>query len=356
MFIPLNRIRRLAFFAVFCVAWFNVAVGGPLEAISALKKTVLVLYGNPLSIPAIRTTEQGLMAGLSRGQTEEVEIFSEYLDLSRFPAAQYGDDLVHYLRARYAARKPDVVIAVGSSALELALAHRDELFAGTPIVFTNVDHHEVERKEMPPNVTGLWMAGIFSEQWSWRSNCNPKLAKSFASAALESRSKPGTMKRGRSWSALPPGFAPAGWTNGHWKPCWMKSLNCHLIRWCFTYQCFSTGPESRSRHFRWRGSSLKFPACRSTVCPGPNLNKESSAELCWIFRRSGTRPPHSPSAYSRVRDAHAEEVESIIKVANSPEGKDLLLGIEPEERADAILERLFEEPSLARDHLVHLVH
>ena len=42
-------------------------------------------------------------------------------------------------------------------------------------------------------------------------------------------------------------------------------------------------------------------------------------------------------------DAHAEAVESIIQVANSPEGKDLLLSIEPEERADAILERLFEE-------------
>jgi PAS domain S-box-containing protein len=152
-----NRIQRLAFFAVFCLAWFNITVGRPIETLSGLKKIVLVLYSNPLSIPAIRTTEQGLMAGLSRGQTEEVEIFSEYLDLSRFPAAQYGDDLVRYLRLRYAARKPDVVIAVGSSALELALAHRDELFADIPIVFTNVNHHEVEGKEMPPNVTGLWL-------------------------------------------------------------------------------------------------------------------------------------------------------------------------------------------------------
>jgi len=40
------------------------------------------------------------MAGLSRGQPEEVGIFSEYLDLSRFPVAQYGDDLVRYLRAQ----------------------------------------------------------------------------------------------------------------------------------------------------------------------------------------------------------------------------------------------------------------
>ena len=119
---------------------------------------VLVLYDNRLSIPAVKMTDQGLMASLSRGQPEKVEIFSEYLDLSRFPAAQYGDDIVRYLRAKYTARKPDVVIGAGSSALELALAHRDELFAGVPIVFANVDHREVEGREMPPNVNGLWMA------------------------------------------------------------------------------------------------------------------------------------------------------------------------------------------------------
>ena len=122
------------------------------------KKTVLVLHGDRLSIPTVKMTDPGLIAGLSRGQPEEVEIFSEYLDLTRFPAAQYGDDLVRYLRARYAARRPDVVIAVGSSALELVLAHRDELFASVPDVFVNVDHRDVEGREMPPNVTGLWMA------------------------------------------------------------------------------------------------------------------------------------------------------------------------------------------------------
>jgi hypothetical protein len=46
---------------------------------------VLVLYNERLSIPATRTTEQGLMTALLRGQPEGLEIFSEYLDLVRFP-------------------------------------------------------------------------------------------------------------------------------------------------------------------------------------------------------------------------------------------------------------------------------
>jgi hypothetical protein len=59
-------------------------------------------------------------------------------------------------------RKPDVVIAVGSSALKLALTHRDELFEGVRIVFVNVGNREVKGREMPPNVTELWMALMFN--------------------------------------------------------------------------------------------------------------------------------------------------------------------------------------------------
>jgi two-component system, LuxR family, sensor kinase FixL len=42
MHILLNRIRLLAFIAVMCVAWFNPAVGRPVEALSTVKKTVLI--------------------------------------------------------------------------------------------------------------------------------------------------------------------------------------------------------------------------------------------------------------------------------------------------------------------------
>ena len=152
----LSRARPLAYVTLFWIAWCA-AFCGRLEAISTQKKAVLVLYGDRLSIPAMKATEQGLMAGLSRGRLEDLEIFSEYLDLERFPAARYEDDLVHYLRTRYSGRKPDVVIAVGSFALELAVAHGDELFPGVPIVFANVDLREMEGREMPPNVTGLRM-------------------------------------------------------------------------------------------------------------------------------------------------------------------------------------------------------
>jgi PAS domain S-box-containing protein len=158
MLILSNRIQRLTFFGVFCVAWFNAYAGRPVEALSAPKKTVLVLYGDPLSAPADRMTEQGLTVALSSAHGWNLEVFSEYLDLMRFPAAQYGDDIVRFLRARHETRKPDVLITLANTTLQFVLDHRDDLFPGVPIVFANVDHREVEGKEMPPNITGLWMA------------------------------------------------------------------------------------------------------------------------------------------------------------------------------------------------------
>jgi PAS domain S-box-containing protein len=174
MLILPNQIQRLALFAVFYVAWFNVGVIRPSEALGVQKKKVLVLYGDPLSTPADRMTEQGLTVALSSAHGWNLEVFSEYLDLMRFPAAQYGDDIVRFLRARHETRKPDVLITLANTTLQLVLDHRDDLFPGVPIVFAGVDHREVEGKEMPPNITGLWMAWDYQRTLELALQLQPK--------------------------------------------------------------------------------------------------------------------------------------------------------------------------------------
>jgi PAS domain S-box-containing protein len=103
-----------------------------------------------------------------------LEVFSEYLDLMRFPAAQYGDDIVRFLRARHETRKPDVLITLANTTLQFVLDHRDDLFPGVPIVFAGVDHREVEGKEMPPNITGLWMAWDYQRTLELALQLQPK--------------------------------------------------------------------------------------------------------------------------------------------------------------------------------------
>jgi hypothetical protein len=103
----LNRIQRVVFhFAAYWFAFSNAGVVQPVQAVGNPRKTVLVLYGDPLSAPADRMTEQGLSAALSSGNGSRLEVFTEYLDLVRFPTAQYGDDIVRYPRARYWTRRP----------------------------------------------------------------------------------------------------------------------------------------------------------------------------------------------------------------------------------------------------------
>ena len=173
MLLP-NQVRRLAFFAAFSVAWFNAAAGEPLEVSKAPKKTVLVLYGERLSIPAIRMIDEGMIAALSGAHEMDLEVFPEYLDLARFPEAQYGDDLARYLRARYGTRKPDVLIALVNPTLRFVLDHRDELFPGVPIVFSGIDHREIEGKEMPPGVTGLWLGWDYQRTLELALQLQPK--------------------------------------------------------------------------------------------------------------------------------------------------------------------------------------
>jgi PAS domain S-box-containing protein len=119
-------------------------------------------------------TEQGLTVALSSAHGWNLEVFSEYLDLMRFPAAQYGDDIVRFLRARHETRKPDVLITLANTTLQFVLDHRDDLFPGVPIVFANVDHREVEGKEMPPNITGLWMAWDYQRTLELALQLQPK--------------------------------------------------------------------------------------------------------------------------------------------------------------------------------------
>jgi PAS domain S-box-containing protein len=119
-------------------------------------------------------TEQGLTVALSSAHGWNLEVFSEYLDLMRFPAAQYGDDIVRFLRARHETRKPDVLITLANTTLQFVLDHRDDLFPGVPIVFAGVDHREVEGKEMPPNITGLWMAWDYQRTLELALQLQPK--------------------------------------------------------------------------------------------------------------------------------------------------------------------------------------
>src|SRR3954453_41122 len=75
-------------------------------------KFVLVLYpddndGRPGSL----LTDRSIRSTFAAHSSEDIEVHSEYLDVSRFRHADYQQHLAEFLRRKYAGRRIDLVIA-----------------------------------------------------------------------------------------------------------------------------------------------------------------------------------------------------------------------------------------------------
>ena len=88
-------------------------------------------------------------------------VYSEHLDLSRFPAAQHHEVLRTYLQSKYRDRPIGVVVVQGSSSLEFLMRSRAQLWPGVPVVFASVDKETADRLNLPPDVTGTIRQLIF---------------------------------------------------------------------------------------------------------------------------------------------------------------------------------------------------
>jgi two-component system, LuxR family, sensor kinase FixL len=120
----------------------------------ATKKSILVLYSERGDLPAIEAVENNLRQVFHASASPQIELFSEYLDFTRFPPEEYERSLVRYLQDRYTGRQIDLVIPVAGFSLEFALGHR-ELFPGAPLVFCAIDKRELEKVRLPADATGI---------------------------------------------------------------------------------------------------------------------------------------------------------------------------------------------------------
>ena len=85
----------------------------------------------------------------------KVNIYNEWMDLSRFDESGYTVYSRVTITNRSTAEKPDVVIAAFGPSLDFALAHMEEIAPGTPIVFCGVDRREMQQLSLRSNVTGV---------------------------------------------------------------------------------------------------------------------------------------------------------------------------------------------------------
>ncbi len=117
---------------------------------------VLVIYSNGRLLPANVEADKGLREGLSVAGGPEANVFDEFLDVPRFGGAEYVEAMSAFLRGKYAARVPDVIVAAGPDALIFCLQTRARLFPGVPIVHLVVSEDLLAAlRPMPADVSGV---------------------------------------------------------------------------------------------------------------------------------------------------------------------------------------------------------
>jgi len=114
-------------------------------------KQVLVLYSTRRDGQFSVVGENELPRILDAGLGRNLDYYSEFMDITRFPEPSYQVAFRDFLRQKYQGVRFDLVIAMQDVALQFLEEHRDALFAGTPQVFlTNNPAYKAG-----PNATGV---------------------------------------------------------------------------------------------------------------------------------------------------------------------------------------------------------
>jgi signal transduction histidine kinase len=98
-------------------------------------KQVLVLYSTRRDAQFATIGERDLPRILDTGVGGELDYYSEFIDVGRFPEPSYQNAFGSFLRLKYGATRFDLVVALHDVAIEFVNRNRNTLFPDIPLVF-----------------------------------------------------------------------------------------------------------------------------------------------------------------------------------------------------------------------------
>ena len=98
-------------------------------------RQVLVLHATRPDAQITAIAEAELPPTLNAEFDGDLDYYSEFIDVARFPDAADRAAFADFVRAKYRGRRFDLVIGLGDAAVELVEANRRGLFRDTPLVF-----------------------------------------------------------------------------------------------------------------------------------------------------------------------------------------------------------------------------
>ncbi|MFA6956557.1 MAG: ATP-binding protein [Thermoanaerobaculia bacterium] len=129
-------------------------IAGSVEAATVSPRNVLVLHYNSGVLPANVELDRGLRATIESAPDRPVSIFDEFLDMPRFGGEAFDRTLATFLRDKYAAHPPHVIVVGADDGLAFLLRNREETFPGVPIVHVGVSLRFLRSVSMPPDIVG----------------------------------------------------------------------------------------------------------------------------------------------------------------------------------------------------------
>jgi len=121
---------------------------------AALPEGVLVIHSNQRPTPAAIIIEDTLRKAVPDGLKRPVELYSEYLDIERFPVDTYAVAGAEFLRQKYHDRNIRVIVASAPQAVAFATKFRERIVPGLPVVHIAMPRDQMERMSLPPDVVG----------------------------------------------------------------------------------------------------------------------------------------------------------------------------------------------------------
>ena len=117
-------------------------------------KRVFILFSGQNDLPGQLLNKEGKQVSLEKAEDFQFEYFIEYMDSYRFTDASHKKNLLNLYRTKFADKKIDLFLPNGYHALEFAVAHGDEIFPQTPVVFSTVLETQLKKLKLKQNFTG----------------------------------------------------------------------------------------------------------------------------------------------------------------------------------------------------------
>jgi signal transduction histidine kinase len=139
-----------------CAVLFAILTAPKLSSADIMDRSprVLILYPYDERIPATNIAGESARHRLIEATGGKIDLFSEFLDLSRFPEEQHVESMAHYLSEKYVDHRPDVVIALGEESTKFIVTNRDAIAPNATIVVGGFSGETATQLNLPDDVVG----------------------------------------------------------------------------------------------------------------------------------------------------------------------------------------------------------